>query len=83
MVERSTHQLSVENIRELKALRPQSQVAFDFWRRLCAKLGLDSKTVITYPNYRFSALPLGHDKHWCWPHALGCKTAPEKEEEFS
>ena len=50
-----------------------------FWRGLAFARGLDPVTVIGNDNdpARFTALPLGHGKHWCWPAALQVKKPPE------
>ena len=77
-ISRATYHLQGEQITRLQQL-PTAQwatgVAFRFWRELCGELGLDVKSVITLPGYRFTALPLNHGKHWCWPYPLKCTRA--------
>lgn len=50
-----------------------------FWRSVASARGLDPETIIGnlgHPEI-FSALPLGHGKHWCWPMPLKCGVNPE------
>lgn len=49
---------------EFGRLRKWPGAAFAFWRRVCGRRGLDPKTLIG-----FTALPIGHGKHWCWPYS--------------
>jgi hypothetical protein len=50
-----------------------------FWRDVAVSRGLDYQTVIGNPEQpgTFSALPLGHGKHWCWPMSITCSIHPE------
>lgn len=66
-------QLQDADVKRLGLLPAIPGAAFRFWRELCAGLGLDPKTVICGLDYRFTALPVGHDKRqWCWPSKLKC-----------
>ena len=52
--------------------------AVDFWGTVAEDRGLDAKSIICYlerPD-EFTALPVGHGKHWCWPMQLACKSPP-------
>ena len=48
---------------------------FDFWRDVARARNLDYKTIIgNVTNQRsFTALPVGHGKHWCFPLPLKVK----------
>lgn len=47
-----------------------------FWQAVAAARGLDHKTIINKPDGSFTALPLGHGKHWCWPSPLNLSPPP-------
>lgn len=70
-------------MRNAYSLEPDEQLRFDrlkwtkregaavaFWKSVAERRGLDPKTIITYEPGTFTALPLGHGKHWCWPSPL-------------
>lgn len=51
-----------------------------FWRSVAQARGLDPASIIgnsVDPDGSFTALPLGHGKHWCWPAPLHVKKPPE------
>jgi len=60
------------------ALWPDAGLAFRFWATVAAARGLDYRSIIGNPLDResFTALPLGHGKHWCWPASLRCHKPP-------
>jgi hypothetical protein len=45
---------------------------FKFWQRVADARGLDYHTIIGTENapYSFTAMPVGHGKHWCFPEPL-------------
>ncbi len=53
-------------------LAPFVGAAFDFWREVAEKRGLDSGSIIS-DGKMFTGLPSGHGKHWCFPIPLKCK----------
>lgn len=70
--------------RELKHLPSLSGIGRTFWQRVCAARNLDPGTVLAYPGRLPTALPVGHDKHWCWPTQLKCALpVPEFVPEYS
>jgi hypothetical protein len=81
---RQKHNLTTTELSEWREL-PQdsdednrSQDAWVFWNKVCWARGLDSASLIgwnTVPG-QFSALPLGHKLHWCFPTPLKCKRRP-------
>lgn len=66
--------------------KPNGKETWEFWQDLGSELGFDHKTVmVTVPSFRsgdiydfdkrktfFTALPLGHGRHWCFPQKLTC-----------
>jgi hypothetical protein len=48
---------------------------FDFWRGAAKARNLDYKTIIgnTTNQRAFTALTVGHGKHWCFPLPLNVK----------
>jgi hypothetical protein len=73
---RSQHSLTLD---ETIALNRCGDDPFAFWREVCARRGLDAATVIGGVGGAFTALPVGHGRHWCWPMALRCRSAPPEE----
>lgn len=77
-VKRRTYSLTPEECDAFRAL-PINGIsgnrAFAFWSTAARARGLDPATVIATPD-SFTALPVGHGKHWCWPTPLKCKKAP-------
>jgi hypothetical protein len=69
-----------EEYKEYRHLKDEEGVAFEFWGRVALSRGLDYQTIIfedeTVGYFRFTALPLGHNKDWCWPMPLKCITDP-------
>jgi len=64
-------------------IRPFQNEALGFWSWVARSRGLDPKTVISESTgqpgarqIRFTALPLGHGKEWCFPLPLKCKKKP-------
>lgn len=67
-----------EHFRRLQTTRIKREgAAWAFWKEVCARRGLDYKTLI-----KRTALPLGHDQYWCWPQLLKLPPIPDwiKEE---
>jgi hypothetical protein len=44
-----------------------------FWDDVAKHFGVDRTTIISNKG-TFTALPVGHGQHWCYPSALICKT---------
>lgn len=76
---RQTYTLTPEEREEFRGLWPQEGKVFRFWQRVAAARGLDYHTIIGTENapYSFTAMPVDHGKHWCFPEPLGVK-APGK-----
>jgi hypothetical protein len=73
---RQTYVLNSEERQEFDKLWPQEGKAIKFWRAVADSRGLDYDTVmgVEHKPYEFTAMPMGHGKHWCWPEPLECKT---------
>lgn len=58
-----------------RQLHADGKPVWDFWRAVADARGLDYESIIGNPNdwTKFTAFPLGHGKHWCWPSALNVK----------
>lgn len=56
-------------------IRPFQGEALSFWRRVAEVRNLDPKSILSL-NDKFTALPTGHEHHWCYPLALKCKRKP-------
>lgn len=76
---RKTFELNEIERAAFKRLRPIQDEAVSFWNRAAIRRRLDPESVISSSN-TFSALPLGHDKHWCWPLHLKCRKKPASVE---
>ena len=77
---RQTHKLSHAEWRQVKALPPVQGVALEWWRLKALSVGLDSSTLLMCDDgWRFTGLPLGHGKHWCYPIELKCRYKPPVE----
>lgn len=78
---RKTYELTIEECEDLERLRRDVPgVAFTFWRKAAARRDLDYKTILGHAGgirSKFTALPMGHGKHWCWPIPLACKRKPD------
>ena len=81
-MKREKHHLAAEEIDAFERLPPVPERVRDFWRDAAMTRGLDPKSVLAadiwHDRYSFTALPLGHGKHWCWPMALGCGPRPQE-----
>lgn len=77
-IKRETFRLSPEESALFRSLLPHQEVAWSFWKRVANSRSLDYKSIIGNPFDResFTALPLKHGKHWCWPHELKCARSP-------
>lgn len=72
MTSRQALVLTPEEQARFDKLRPEMGEAYRFWRHVAHSRGLDYQTIIG-DDFRFSALPYGHTKHWCWPSQLRVK----------
>ena len=79
-VSRKTYELNSEEIDVFERLPPIPEVARRFWDRMAVARGLDQRSVIGLAGYRFTALSVGHGKHWCYPSPLECKAQPVSKE---
>jgi hypothetical protein len=75
---RKTYELTPQEASELRSLREVPGEAFKFWKRVAERCVVDPSTIIGITNNRskFTALPFGHGKWWCWPSALECAHKP-------
>lgn len=76
---RQTFKLSDIEQRQFRRLRPFQNEAVSFWKKVADMRGVDAASIISQAPI-FTALPLGHGKHWCFPHALKCKKKPVYED---
>lgn len=75
MSDRKEYTLSPADYLTLKAIRYPEEI-WPFWFSVGERLGIDSKSIIGLPHkgrQHFSALPIGHKRHWCYPFVLRCK----------
>ena len=80
-MKRESFTLTPEEVFEFRRLRPLPDEAFEFWRLVAHKRGLDYKTIIGTDtdftgHVTFTAMSLGHGKQWCWPAPLKCMSPP-------
>lgn len=88
-IERKFYELTAEELAEFPACRRAlngmigyglltGEHVWTFWKRIARVRGLDYRSIIGVPDspQRFSALPLDHGKHWCWPMTLQCVNPP-------
>lgn len=77
---RQTFQLNEIEKKQFARLRrePFPGVAWRFWRSVADRRGVDSKSLISRGEY-FTALPIGHNKAWCFPIPLKCSKRPKYE----
>lgn len=75
---RNSFNLTLSERNRFNDLRPEQGEAFKFWKAVASIRQLDHKSIISDERggFTFTALPLGHDKHWCWPVELKCKRPP-------
>jgi hypothetical protein len=76
-IQRQTYEMPLRDYNRLCALPPEAGKAYEFWRELSYRLGCDYRTVLPASGKSrlyFTALPLRHRRHWCWPQPLRCKT---------
>ena len=59
---------------------PKDGEAYAFWRGVAYDRGLDYQTILGIEGrpQEFTALPMGHSKHWCYPLTLKCRNPPPK-----
>lgn len=83
MVKRVDISLTKHERQEHRRLKDEAGVAIAFWKAVCETRGLDPKTTLLDPEtHKMTALPKGHNKHWCWPWPLVCKDPPEKQLQY-
>jgi hypothetical protein len=52
--------------------------AWQFWNRVCWARGIDGASMLAgHMPDQFTAMAIGHGRHWCHPQALRCKRPPE------
>jgi hypothetical protein len=73
--QREAYRLTAEEREAFRSLRgwpPES--AFMFWKDIASSRARDYRTIIGVEGdpLTFTALPVGHRKHWCWPMPLKC-----------
>ena len=76
---RLTYALTPEERQEFQALWPQETKAIKFWQAVADSRGLDYTTIMGVEGkpYSFTAMMMGHGKHWCWPEPLEVTVAPK------
>ena len=82
-MKRNSYYLDDEEIGKfirLTCQHPKDGEAYAFWRGVAYDRGLDYQTILGIEGrpHEFTALPLGHGKHWCWSLTLKCRHAPPK-----
>jgi hypothetical protein len=80
IVQRETYRLTAEELLAFRCLGSwPPDGAFKFWKRVAVARALDYRTILCKPDKpgTFSALPIGHRKHWCWPMELTCAPPPK------
>ena len=81
-MKREKHRLDAFEAERFDNLPPIPERIRDFWRDAALTRGLDPKSVLAADiwrgRYSFTALPLGHGRHWCWPMALECGPRPQE-----
>jgi hypothetical protein len=87
-MKRETYRLAPAERLAFAKLRPlyDASSVFRFWWAVARARCLDGTTIIGMPGdpHAFTALPLDHGKHWCWPKPLNCKKSAatlEQEDE--
>lgn len=70
----------IDKFNRLFCHQPKDGEAYAFWRGVAYDRGLDYQTILGIEGrqHEFTALPLGHGKHWCYPLSLKCRNAPPK-----
>ncbi len=79
-MKRERHALTAPELAELEhvsrlAVDERPAAARALWHAAATLRGLDPASVIGEGGI-FTALPLGHGRHWCWPASLKCAKAP-------
>jgi hypothetical protein len=71
-MERTEYRLTAKEVDQLNQLPKFQGEAIKFWTGAAIARGLDYKTIIgnTQDHASFTALPVGHGKHWCYPALL-------------
>lgn len=85
---RESYVLTKEERREFLSLPKNNPFsapeAWNFWDKVARRLSVDVFSILTDETsmgyVRFTALPLGHDKQWCYPYTLKCTTDPKTVE---
>ena len=72
---RQKFELTHQELLDFQRLRPILGAAAAFWGKVAASRGLDPKSIISdAPKY--TGLPKGHGKQWCFPAPLKCPKPP-------
>lgn len=74
-MKRIISKLTKEEREELARIYGDEGAAFRFWCKVAAARKLDPATIIA-TDEQFTALPLNHNKHWCWPMPRRCANPP-------
>jgi hypothetical protein len=77
---RQKYELTGQEQKRFRRLKPIEGEAIKFWQMAAYTRGLDYQTIIS-TGRTFTALPIGHGKHWCYPMTLKCKRRPVYVEE--
>ena len=81
-IERQTYELTKEEQTELDRLSSlrfsTGEPIWKFWKGVARDRNLDYRTILGlfFERYKFSALPLNHNKDWCYPFPLKCIRTP-------
>lgn len=72
---RTKHQLTPIELAKFNRLPPYQGEAIAFWKWIAKTRNLDSRSIVS-TGQNFTALPVGHGKHFCYPLSLKCKKKP-------
>jgi hypothetical protein len=73
---RNSYSLTDKETKKFSALPQEEGHAWEFWATVARQRGLDPYSIIgdaEGDGTRFSAMPYGHGKDWCWPMPLKCQ----------
>lgn len=80
-MKRQPYYLTAEEIKRFEQLRAIEDAAVWFWKGVAIDRGLDPGSLLhdmQLRPQRFTALPAGHGKAWCFPWPLKCAGDPAK-----
>ena len=80
-MERREYRLGSQELEKLSSKFKDEKSLWEFWAEVASKRKLDHKTIIGHDadRRRFTALPIGHKQHWCFPFPLKCAKPPPKD----